>query len=267
MFATALAGPARSGRTLGIMACGLFLGIALSRPVASLVAGLAGWRAVYLGSGLALLATGLCLYRFLPGRPPAQGRLGWGALVASLWPLLRFPLLVRRSLLSWGAFFSFGMFWSTVPLSLAGHLRVTQGHITAFALAGLVTPPCMLLVGNLLDRGLGRQILVGALGCALAACALLVGEPTLLGVFMASALLLDPASSAVTVSIQQKILFGAPAEARGRLNSLNISMNFLGGAPGATLGPWLLTRCGLASVALAGALLLACLFCCALKAR
>ena len=41
VFATALAGPARSGRTLGIMACGLFRGIALSRPVASLVAGAA----------------------------------------------------------------------------------------------------------------------------------------------------------------------------------------------------------------------------------
>lgn len=267
VFATALAGPGRSGKILGIMACGLFLGIALSRPVASLVAGLAGWRAVYLGSGVALLATGLCLSRFLPRRPPAQGRLGWRALVASLWPLLRFPLLLRRTLLSCGAFFSFSMFWSTVPLYLAGELHMAQCRITAFAPAGLVAPPCMLLVGRLLDKGLARQILLGALGCALTAWALLAGGPAWLGVFMASALLLNPASSAVTVSIQQKILSGAPAEVRDRLNSLNISMNFLGGAAGAALGPFMLTRCGLAAVALAGALLLACLFCRALKAR
>ncbi len=267
VFATALSGPARSGKTLGIMACGLFLGIALSRPVASLVAGLAGWRSVYLGSGVALLATGLCLWRFLPRRPPAQGSLCWRALMASLWPLLRFPLLLRRTLLSSGAFFSFSMFWSTVPLYLGGQLHMAQGRITAFALAGLVTPPCMLLAGKLLDRGLGRQVILAALGCALTAWALVAGEPAWLGVFMASALLLDPSSSAVTVSIQQKILSGAPAKVRGRLNSLNISLNFLGGAAGAALGPWLLARCGLAAVALSGVLLLACLFCCALKTR
>lgn len=267
VFATALAGAPRSGRTLGIMACGLFLGIALSRPVASLVAGLAGWRAVYLGSGVALLATGLSLYRFLPGRAPAQGGLGWRALVASLWPLLRFPLLLRRTLLSCGAFFSFSMFWSTVPLYLAGHLNAAQGRITAFALAGLVTPPCMLLVGKLLDKGLGRTVLLAALGGALCAWGLLADAPAWFGIFLAAALLLDPCSSAVTVSVQQKILAGAPAEVRGRLNSLNISMNFLGGAAGAALGPFVLTRCGLPAVALGGALLLACLFCCALKAH
>lgn len=44
-------------------------------------------------------------------------------------------------------------------------------------------------------------------------------------------------------------------------------MNFLGGAAGAALGPFVLTRCGFGAVALSGALLLACLFCCALKAR
>ncbi|MDE7241612.1 MFS transporter [Desulfovibrio sp.] len=267
VFATALSGPARSGRTLGIMACGLFLGIALSRPVASLVAGLAGWRAVYLGSGVALLAAGLCLYRFLPGRPPAQSGLGWRALVASMWPLLRFPLLLRRSLLSCGAFFSFSMFWSTVPLFLAGHLHMAQGRITAFALAGLVTPPCMLLVGKLLDRGRARQVVPAALGCALLAWALLAGTPAWLGVFLASALLLDPSSSAVTVSVQQQILSGAPAQVRGRLNSMNISMNFLGGAAGVALGPYVLTRWGLAAVALDGVLLLTCLFWCALKSR
>ncbi|WP_165078692.1 MULTISPECIES: MFS transporter [unclassified Desulfovibrio] len=267
VFATALAGPARSGKTLGIMACGLFLGIALSRPVASLVTGLAGWRAVYLGSGVALLATGLCLWRFLPGRAPAQGALRWRALMASLWPLLRFPLLLRRTLLSSGAFFSFSMFWSTVPLYLGGQLHMAQARITAFALAGLVTPPCMLMVGKLLDKGLGRHVILAALGSALTGWALVAGGPAWLGVFVASALLLDPSSSAVTVSIQQKILSGAPGAVRGRLNSLNISMNFLGGAAGAALGPFLLTRCGLAAVALAGALLLACLFCSALKAR
>ena len=181
--------------------------------------------------------------------------------------LLRFPLLLRRTLLSCGAFFSFSMFWSTVPLYLAGHLHVAQGRITAFALAGLVTAPCMLLTGKLLDRGLGRQILLAALGCGLLAWLLPLAGPAWLGLFMASALLLDPASSAVTVSIQQRILSGAPAAVRGRLSSLNISMNFLGGAAGAALGPFVLAHCGLAAVLLSGALLLGFLLCFAVASR
>ena len=187
--------------------------------------------------------------------------------MASLWPLLRFPLLLRRTLLSCGAFFSFSMFWSTVPLYLAGHLNVAQGRITAFALAGLVTPPCMLLVGKLLDRGLGRRILLAALGCGVLAWLLPLAGAAWLGVFVVSALLLDPSSSAVTVSIQQRILSGAPQEVRGRLNSLNISMNFLGGATGAALGPFVLAHCGLAAVLLSGALLLGSLLCLAAASR
>ena len=223
--------------TAGAGLCALAAAGTASAPLFLLLMGLMGVFATAT-QVLVVFATGLCLWRFLPPRPPAQGRLGWRALVASLWPLLRFPLLLRRTLFSCGAFFSFSMFWSTVPLYLAGHLHVAQGRITAFALAGLVTPPCMLLVGRFLDKGLGRQVILAARGCTLTAWALVAGAPAWLGVFVAAALLLDPSSIAVTVSFQQRILCGAPAEVRGRLNSLNIAMNFLGGAAGAAPGPW-----------------------------
>lgn len=265
VFATALAGPKRSGKILGIMACGLFLGIALSRPVASLVSAVVGWRALYLGSGLALLGIGLCLCLALPERPGVQPPPGYGAVMRSMAPLLRFPGLLRESAVSCGAFFSFSMFWSAVPLFLAGRPQGAQVSITFFTLAGLVTPPCMLLVGRLLDRGHGRKILLTALGCGMLAWLMPLPGAAWPGVFMGAALLLDPSSSAVAVTIQQKILTDAPGPARGRLNSLNISLNFLGGAAGAALGPFVRAHCGLASVLLSGALLLAFLFCFALK--
>lgn len=84
----------------------------------------------------------------------------------SMAALLRFPGLLRRSAVSCGAFFSFNMFWSALPLFLAGLPQAARGGITLFTLAGLVTPPCMLLVGRLLDRGLGRKILSRPLAAA-----------------------------------------------------------------------------------------------------
>ena len=62
-------------------------------------------------------------------------------------------------------------------------------------------------------------------------------------------------------------LADAPADARGRLNSLNISLNFLGGAAGAALGPWLLAHGGLGAVLLTGTVLLGVLLCFATTSR
>lgn len=260
VFASALAGPGRSGAVLGILACGLFLGIALARPVASLVTGLTGWRWVYAGSAAALAVTAASLWRFLPALAPPQTGAGYRAILRSMARLTRSPRLLRRTAISAGAFFSFSVFWSSLPLFLATRLPATGG-VTAFALAGLVTPPCMLLVGRLLDRGRGQALLLSALGCVALAWGIVFLEPAGLGVALLAALLLDPASCAVTVSIQQRILADAPAGVRGRLNSLNISLNFLGGAAGAALGPWLLARYGLPPVALGGASLLLLLPC------
>ena len=265
VFASALAGPGRSGAVLGILACGLFLGIALARPVASLVTGVAGWRWVYAGSGAALAVTAASLWRCLPALAPPQTGAGYLAILRSMAQLTRSPRLLRRTAVSAGAFFSFSMFWSSLPLVLAGRLPDTGG-VTAFALAGLVTPTCMLFVGRLLDRGRGQALLLWALGCAALAWGIVFLEAAGLGVFILAALLLDPASCAVTVSIQQRILADAAAGVRGRLNSLNISLNFLGGAAGAALGPWLLARYGLAPGALGGASLLLLLLCLAATA-
>lgn len=135
---------------------------------------------------------------------------------------------------------------------LSENLGYSHGSVALFTLSGLVTPPCMLLAGKLLDRGHGRRIMLAGLGCILLAWGLLLLQDAWISIFAVSALLLDPSSSAVTVSTQQALLAHAPPDARGRINALNISMNFLGGAAGAAIGPWMLTGRGMPAVLLAG---------------
>lgn len=56
VFAVTLEGAGRSGKILGIMACGLFLGIAMSRPLSSFVTELANWRLSIWAQALPFLA-------------------------------------------------------------------------------------------------------------------------------------------------------------------------------------------------------------------
>lgn len=261
VFAISLAGSANRGKILGIIACGLFSGIALSRPLASFISEIASWRAVFLLSGISLIFTGVALYIFLPASKIKDSSFRYIAVLQSMMTLLfRSRWLIQRTVISTMTFFGFTMFWSTAPMYLFEKLQYSQSQITAFTLAGLITPPCMLVVGRLLDQGLGRVIMLASLFLIFAAWTVICLQPAWLIAFCMAAILLDPASSGVTVSIQQSVLSDSPPEMRGRLNSINISLNFCGGAAGAAIGPWLLNTFNWSTVAIFGAALTLFLF-------
>lgn len=267
VFAVSLGGAGRSGKILGTMACGLFLGIAASRPLASFITGVWGWRQVYLVSGAALFAASFALWRQLPSIRHANRPFDYAAVLLGMARALRYPGLLRNTIISSGAFFSFIMFWSCMPMHLLKNLGYPQHQVTLFTLAGLITPACMLLVGRLLDKGWGSRIMPAGLALVLAGWLVSFMLPQTIAIIVFGALLLDPSSSAVTVSVQQKILSNSPLAIRGRLNSLNISLNFLGGAAGGALGPWLLTSYGPHAVMALGSGLIFVLLCLTTFAR
>lgn len=110
----------------------------------------------------------------------------------------------------------------------------------------------MLGVGCLLDRGEEQKI------TAIALCLISLGwlvawiAPFNVGLLFIAALLIDPCSSATTVTVQKTVLSSVPMEKRGQINSLNIGLNFLGGTLGATLGPLLMDNVSWACVAVTG---------------
>src|SRR5258708_192082 len=94
-FAAQLAPDATRGRVVGNVMSGLLLGILLARPIASLVADHAGWRAMFFASAAAMALLALALTRALPQRRP-MAAIGYGTLLASLWEVLRDTKLLRR---------------------------------------------------------------------------------------------------------------------------------------------------------------------------
>jgi hypothetical protein len=113
------------------------IGIRLSRPLASLVAGRFGWRGAYLLEALAVCAILAALCRILPSRKPRRAQ-PYRVLVGSLHNLLATePVLRRQALYQALCMASFGIFWSGVALRLAAApFALSQTGIGLFMLSG-----------------------------------------------------------------------------------------------------------------------------------
>ncbi len=241
-YASHLAPEAMRGRVVGNIMSGLMLGIMLARPVASLIAYQASWRAIFVLSASILLVLSLVLSRALPKREPAS-HAGYGSLLFSMVRLVRTTrVLQRRALYHAALFAAFSLFWTTVPLLLAGpDYRLSQAGIAWFAFAGVAGAVAAPIAGRVADRGWSR--VATGLAMLTAAVAFLmshVGRPgsTLaLGFLVAAAILLDFGVTTNLV-LGQRAIFLLGAEYRSRLNGLYMATFFMGGAVGSAVGGW-----------------------------
>jgi predicted MFS family arabinose efflux permease len=240
-FAAHLARPEERGRKVGSVVSGLMTGILLARPVASIVAHFFGWRAVFALAAVMILALAVGLRLALPVRRPAVASGGggaYGALVGSLWPLMRAqPILRRRAAYQAAMFGIFTLFWTAVPLQLsAPAFGFGQEGIAVFALAGAASVVVSPLAGWVADRGWSRAatggaLLVAAGGFALTQIGVASGSVIVLGI---GAIVLDCAATANLVFGQRAIFMLAPA-IRSRLNALYIATFFAGGVLGSAV--------------------------------
>ncbi|NTZ08857.1 MFS transporter [Burkholderia metallica] len=247
-MAASMAPEAQRGRAVGNVMSGLMLGILLSRPLASLIAGSAGWRAFYLLAALANAAIAVVLALRLPARTPSITA-GYRALLASMGHLLADEPVLRRHALSAAlAMAAFSAFWTAVGLRLAQPPFALDLHgIALFAFAGasgaIVTP----LAGRAGDRGHGPAVQRLAHGTMLAALVVLgiagagwfgfdahAHRGVALALLAGGAALLD-AGVIVDQTIGRREINLLNPAARGRLNGLFVGLFFVGGALGAVL--------------------------------
>jgi predicted MFS family arabinose efflux permease len=255
-FAAHLSAPERRGQTVGTVMSGLLLGIMLARPLASMTTDALGWHAIFLLSAMAIAALAVVLHLRLPPRHP-QGGYRYAALLASMWTLLRTtPILRRRAAYQACMFGAFSLFWTTVPLVLAGPaFNLTQTGIAIFALLGVTGAIASPIAGRRADRGMSRSTTLFTLLVAVAAFAapLLLhgGREFALVLLVLCGIALDMGVSANLV-VGQRAIFVLGAEMRSRLNGLYISIFFAGGALGSSLGGWTWAHYGWHGVLLTG---------------
>ncbi len=254
-FAASLAPAESRGRVVGHVMSGLISGIVLARPLASIVADLLGWRAIYIFSAVTLATLTVALRFALPQRQPTA-RAHYGQLLASLWQLLRdTPLLRRRAAYHAAMFAAFSLYWTSIALELAAApLHYTQRGIALFALAGAAGALAAPLAGRWADRGWTRPATGCALASAIVAFALAAIGDHLHSVtlLLCAALLLDFATS-VNLVLGQRGIYQLGDDVRSRLNALYMALFFIGGGIGSALAGYAWVHGGWLRICEAGA--------------
>ncbi len=252
-MAAHLATDATRGRVVGNVMSGLLVGIMLARPTAGFIADACGWRSVFGGSAAVMVVLGLILMRRLPDRRPAPA-LGYRQLIGSLWSLLRDTALLRRRAVYQAALFAaFSLYWTAVPILLAGPgFRLSQTGIALFSLAGVAGALAAPVAGRLADRGHTKI----ATGAALASVALAfplsrIGHSQSLPMLLAGGILLDLGVQANLV-LGQRAIYGIGAHLRSRLNGLFMAIFFIGGALGSSVASFAVERGGWTAVSWIG---------------
>ncbi|GAC1421511.1 MAG: MFS transporter [Flavisolibacter sp.] len=251
-----LSPPQRRGKIIGSIMSGLLIGILLSRTFSGLVGAWLGWRSMF---WIAAFITGSLMTIMHFGFPTSKANYSgnYFTLMQSLLKLFRTqPLLREASAINALAFGSFGMFWTTMVLHLTkAPFNFHSGKIGLFGLAAAAGALVAPFIGGSADKGNSRSVI--GYGILISGCSF--------GVFyffsqsvwgmIGGIILLDLGLQAIHVSNQTRVYALMP-EARNRLNTIFMTISFVGTSMGSALGLWFWNMSGWTAICAAGFTLL-----------
>ena len=251
-FGAQLADDMNRGRVVGTIMSGLLIGILLARTFSGLIAQVAGWRAVYMAAGVAVLALVGLLARTLP-REDARPKLIYRELLASVVHLMRSePQLRLRSAYGGLAFAAFSVLWTSLAFLLAGSpYRYSDAVIGLFGLLGASGALTASLSGRLADRGRERLVTGASLVITVGSFGLLALGSHQLWALIVGIVVADLGIQSVHIQNQQ-VIFAIDPTARSRLNTGYMVTYFIGGSMGSATAGVVYSRGGWTAEVLAG---------------
>jgi predicted MFS family arabinose efflux permease len=258
-YAASLSTAEERGRTLGVVTSGVVVGILGSRVAAGGLAAVWGWRSVYAGLAVLLIALACLVVRLLPPDPRCE-QATYRDVLTSLGGLFREHLFVSRGLIAFFLFASFGTLWSGLALPLAAapwHLSTAQ--IGLFGIAGLAGALGASRAGRWADAGFASTVTGGALAL-LAASWLAIGHATWsLLLIVVGVIVLDFAVQAVHVSNQHLLTAAHPHRTSSAIGGYMFFYS-LGSALGATATTAAFSVAGWTGSSVLGAVFAVCAF-------
>lgn len=235
-LAASLAAPERRGKVIGTIMSGLLIGILLSRTLSGIIGEHLGWRAMFwIAGGMTFVMMITILFSFPQSKPSFNG--SYGALMRSLFSLVRDqPLLREASFINACAFGVFGLFWTTSVFLLSNPpYNFGSDVIGLMGLAAATGALGAPLIGRIADKKNPRIAIGYGLACILAGFIIFwFFRNSLIGVII-GIVLLDLGLQGVHVSNQTRVYALLP-EARNRMNTVYMTMSFIGTSLGSGIG-------------------------------
>ena len=254
-LAAHLSDPSRTGKVIGSIMSGLLIGILLSRTLSGFIGAWLGWRGMFwVAAVISLLLLVTMRITFPVSRPGFTG--SYASLMRSLLTLVKEqPLLREAAAINALAFATFGLFWTTMVLHLSGPpFHYNSDGIGLFGLAAAAGALAAPLVGGSADKRNPRIAIGYGLCLLLLSFVLLyVWSDTVIGM-IAGIVLLDLAMQGIHVSNQSRVYALIPA-ARNRLNTVYMTVSFIGTSFGSAVGLFAWEKGAWTGVCLTGALL------------
>ncbi|AWY40637.1 MFS transporter [Pseudomonas putida] len=254
-FAAVMSRPSERGRNVGTVVSGIMVGILLGRTIAGVVGDTWGWRAVYGVEAAFMIPVWIAAAALLPQGVPST-QLSYPRLLASLWPLMRDNAPIRQSMMVQALLWAcFNAFWVNLAALLAqGPFQLGSAWAGGFGIIGAAGALAASLGGRATDRLGSRSVIGASIGIVTLAYLLLAGAQNSLALLVLGVIVLDIGVQSGLVSNQTRA-FAVDPKAQGRINSLYMTATFFGGAVGAVVSGWLMTRYGWSGIVVFGVVL------------
>lgn len=227
------------GHNIGIIMSGLLIGILASRAISGSIGYWLGWRAVFLIASAICFAMVLLMARRFPKSIPSfKGT--YKELMRSMFGYMKSqPVLREASLINFFAFALISAFWTTMVLYLAEPPYSFQTlQIGLFGIAGAAGALAAPAVGKISGRSQPRKSLFIGFILQIISIGLFYFTGSYLFLFILGIILIDIGQQAIHVTNQTRIYTLIP-EARNRLNTIFMSVSFIGAGSGSAFGLFL----------------------------
>jgi predicted MFS family arabinose efflux permease len=229
-MSSSLAADHERGRVVGTVMSGLLIGILAARIVSGVLAGLFGWRAVFVIATAVMLVLAATL-RWALGKVPPTETLPYRTLLRSVVSLVAAePLLRQRMVLGAAVMGCFSALWTSIAFLLSGpHYGYGNTVIGLFGLAGIAGAAIAPVAGRLADHGKGKLATSAGLLILLVSWGLLLlGGHSVVALVVGIAAL-DLGVQGVHISNQSAIYTLRP-DARSRITTAYMLAFFAGAA-------------------------------------
>jgi predicted MFS family arabinose efflux permease len=257
-LAAHLSPPEKRGKIIGIVMSGLLIGILLSRTISGYVGAWVGWRGMF---WMAACLSGILLVvmHYVFPKSPSSYKGHYGTLMHSLIALTKTqPVLREAAAINALTFAGFGLFWTTMVLHLANApFKFQSDTIGLFGLAAVAGALIAPLIGSVADKRNARVAIGFALPIVFISFFIFyIFGYSVMGM-IAGIVLLDLGQQSVHISNQTRVYALLP-EARNRLNTVYMTVSFVGTALGSAIGLWVWDRFGWTGICITGGIFLLC---------